>query len=215
MENMKVMAVNESQADIAYRSLERMIVTLALEPGMVVNERALIDATGMGRTPVREAIQRLALEGFFEIRPRSGVRVADLEPQDFARVLDVRQGIEVLLARDAARFAGAVDIDRMKMAAETLKKSAEENDPYNFLDADKLFDETLGKAAGNIFAARVVEPLQTHSRRFWFRLYRGQEAIINSANAHISLIEGIVSGKPDVAGNRAMKLMEHLRKMVP
>ncbi|UXN07664.1 MULTISPECIES: GntR family transcriptional regulator [unclassified Bartonella] len=214
MEEIKITGMSDSQADLAYKSLERMIVTLVLEPGMVVNERSLIEATGMGRTPVREAIQRLAWEGFFEIRPRSGIAVTALEPQDFARVIDAREGLEVLLARDAARYAGAPDFERMKLASKQLKESVEINDAFLFLDADKIFDENLGRSAGNVFAARVVAPLQTHSRRFWYRLHRGQDAIRRSAAAHIELIDSIMSGDSDVAGNKARELMHHLREMM-
>lgn len=60
---------SESLAEQAYRVLERSIVTLELEPGAIVNERSLIELTGMGRTPIREAIQRLAWEGLVEVRP--------------------------------------------------------------------------------------------------------------------------------------------------
>ncbi len=106
---------SESLAEQAYRILERSIVTLELEPGTVVNERTLIELTGMGRTPMREAIQRLAWEGLVEVRPRSGIAIAAIDPKDFIKVLDAREGVERVLARDAARFGSPATMNGLKL----------------------------------------------------------------------------------------------------
>src|SRR5690606_13001933 len=83
---------SEPAAARAYRMLERMIVTLELAPGSVQTEGALIERVGLGRTPVREAIQRLAWEGLIEIRPRAGLGIAPLHQSDWLRVLEARRG---------------------------------------------------------------------------------------------------------------------------
>ncbi|KAB2698619.1 GntR family transcriptional regulator [Brucella haematophila] len=204
----------ESLADQAYRTLERMIVTLELEPGAVVNERTLIELTGMGRTPLREAIQRLAWEGLMEVRPRSGIAIAPIDPKDFAKVLDAREGVERVLARDAARFGSPRDYQRLEAAAAAMRQAIPDEDVQSFLDADKAFDIVLGTAANNPYATRLAAPLQTHSRRFWFRL-RPSASITGSANAHAALIEAIVSREPERASNTASELMEYLRTLAP
>jgi DNA-binding GntR family transcriptional regulator len=204
----------ESLAEQAYRRLERLIVTLVLEPGQILNERALIELTGMGRTPVREAIQRLAWEGLLEVRPRSGIAVMPLDPQDFGKVLDAREGVEQMLARDAARFAGERERERLEAAADAMREAARQNEVENFLDADKILDTVLGQAAANPFAARLAAPLQTHSRRFWFRLKR-QDGIEASTAAHIALIDAILARAPHEAMNAAANLIRHLRTLAP
>ncbi|RUZ33140.1 GntR family transcriptional regulator, partial [Mesorhizobium sp. M7A.F.Ca.CA.001.04.1.1] len=88
----------EPAATRAYHVLEHMIVTLELAPASFVTEGALIDRLGLGRTPVREAIQRLAWEALLDIRPRAGIAIAPLHPGDWLRVLDARRGVEVVLA---------------------------------------------------------------------------------------------------------------------
>ncbi|MEN5277566.1 GntR family transcriptional regulator [Brucella sp. TWI432] len=205
---------NESLAEQAYRVLERLIVTLELEPGSIVNERTLIEMTNMGRTPIREAIQRLAWEGLVEVRPRSGIAIAQIDPKDFGKVLDAREGVERVLARDAARFGSARDYERLKAAADAMRQAVPSEDVSLFLDADKAFDIVLGSAAGNHYAARVAAPLQTHSRRFWFRL-RPSTGITGSAKAHAELIEAIISREPERASDTASKLMEYLRTLAP
>lgn len=149
---------SESLAEQAYRILERSIVTLELEPGTVVNERTLIELTGMGRTPMREAIQRLAWEGLVEVRPRSGIAIAAIDPTDFIKVLDAREGVERVLARDAARFGSPRDYERLEAAAAAMRQAIPNEDVALFLDADKAFDIVLGAAASNPYAARIAAP---------------------------------------------------------
>ncbi|MBQ0711068.1 MULTISPECIES: GntR family transcriptional regulator [unclassified Ochrobactrum] len=205
---------SESLAEQAYRILERSIVTLELEPGTVVNERTLIELTGMGRTPMREAIQRLAWEGLVEVRPRSGIAIAAIDPTDFIKVLDAREGVERVLARDAARFGSPRDFERLEAAAAAMRQAIPDEDVALFLDADKAFDIVLGTAASNPFAARIAAPLQSHSRRFWFRL-RPSSGIAGSANAHATLIEAIISRQPERASDTASELMAYLRTLAP
>lgn len=205
---------SESLAERAYGVLERLIVTLELEPGAIVNERTLIDLTGMGRTPVREAIQRLAWEGLMEVRPRSGIAIASINPKDFAKVLDAREGVEQVLARDASRFGTAREFERLQAAADAMRRAVTTDDVTLFLDADKAFDIILGNAANNSYASRVAAPLQTHSRRFWYQL-RPSTNIEGSAKAHAALIETIISREPKHAAETARALMNYLRSVAP
>ena len=71
----------EPVTEQAYRTIEEAIVTLKLKPGSVLSEQALSASTGIGRTPIREALQRLAHEGLVTILPRKGTLVADLNPR--------------------------------------------------------------------------------------------------------------------------------------
>ena len=127
----------------AYRALERMIVTLELAPGSVATEGALIERLGLGRTPVREAIQRLAWEGLLEVRPRAGLAIAPLHAGDWLRVLDARRGVEIVLARSAARFVTREAADRFHAAALAMQKAVIAGDVVAFLEADKALDEAL------------------------------------------------------------------------
>lgn len=204
----------ESLAEQAYRILERMIVTLKLAPGTVATEGALIELTGMGRTPVREAIQRLSWEGLMEIRPRSGVVITSLDPKDIAKVLDTREGVECVLARDAARNAVPLHHERLQMASLAMKQAVDDENVEAFMDADKNFDTVLAAASANPFAARLAAPLQTHSRRFWFFL-RSPGDLHHSAMAHTDLIQAIVSRDRDAAEKAATRLIREMRALAP
>jgi DNA-binding GntR family transcriptional regulator len=201
---------SEPVAAKAYRVLEHMIVTLELAPASFVTEGALIDRLGLGRTPVREAIQRLAWEGLLDVRPRAGIAIAALHPGDWLRVLDARRGVEVVLARSAARFVTREAADLFHDAALAMQKAVISGNVLAFIQADKALDEALALAADNPFAARLAAPLQTHSRRFWFR-YKADTGLAESAEHHIALISSILAGNEDAAAKDAKRLMALLR----
>ena len=89
----------ETLTEQAYRQLEEEIVTLRLEPGEFLSEYALATSLEIGRTPIREALQRLAREGLVTILPRKGILVSETDPRKQLLVLEVRRELERLLAR--------------------------------------------------------------------------------------------------------------------
>ncbi|WP_421929403.1 GntR family transcriptional regulator [Neoaquamicrobium sediminum] len=203
---------NEPAAQRAYRALERMIVTLDLSPGGTTTEGALIERLALGRTPVREAIQRLAWDGLIEIRPRAGLAVAPLLAPDWPLVVDARAGVEIVLARSAARHASSLDRQRLREAADAMNAAVSAADTLAFLEADKQLDEVIAAASDNSFAVRVAAPLQTHSRRFWFR-YQSDTGLAQSAEHHVRLIRAVLDGDEWQAGREAERLMGMLRQL--
>ncbi|OQM74566.1 GntR family transcriptional regulator [Manganibacter manganicus] len=194
----------------AYRALERMIVTLELAPGSLTTEGAMIEKLSLGRTPVREAIQRLAWEGLLTVRPRAGLEIAPLHAADWLRVLDARRGVEIVLARSAARFLTTETAALFQLAAVAMHAAVLAKDVFGFLEADKSLDEALARAADNDFAARLAAPLQSHSRRFWFR-YQSGTGLAESASNHVALIRAILDRDETEAGEQADQLMALLR----
>lgn len=199
----------ESAAARAYHALERLIVTLELAPASITTEGALIERLGLGRTPVREAIQRLAWEGLISVKPRTGLEIAPLDPSDWQRVLDARRGPEIILARSAARLITSHMAERFQSAAFAMHDAVLAKDLIGFLEADKALDDALGDATDNRFAARLVAPLQAHSRRFWYR-YRSPNGLAESAAGHVAVIQAILDRKADAAGEEAGRLIDLL-----
>ena len=200
----------EPAAAKAYRVLEHMIVTLELAPASFVTEGALIEKLALGRTPVREAIQRLAWEGLLEVRPRAGLGVAPLHGADWLRVVEARRGVEIILARSAARLVTRESAARFHDAALAMQDSVASGSVTDFLAADKSLDEAMALAADNPFAARLAAPLQTHSRRFWFA-YQAASGLAEAAAHHVTLIGAILDRDEDAAASEAERLMALLR----
>ncbi|MTI44913.1 transcriptional regulator, GntR family [Roseibium hamelinense] len=205
------MPEEESRADAAYKKLEEDIVTLKLKPGEAVTENQLTRDFDMGRTPIREAIQRLSWEGLVVIRPRLGIIIADINPSDFSRVLEARHALEELLARSAARLASKSERQALHDCAKDMRTAASEPDVQRFLQLDKQFDELVAKAACNPFASKAVAPLQTLSRRFWFR-YFGETDLNPAAWSHLELMQAIEAGDEKSAVEKADDLMHYLRR---
>src|ERR1700758_831489 len=110
----------ETLTEKAYRALEEEIVTLRIPPGSVVSEAILSRRLGVGRTPVREALQRLAREWLVVIMPRRGIVVSDIDPVRQLRLLEARREIERFLARSAARRATAVQREQFRAIADGM-----------------------------------------------------------------------------------------------
>jgi DNA-binding GntR family transcriptional regulator len=164
--------VTETLTDKAYTYLEEMIVTLKLPPGAAVSEAMLSRRLGIGRTPIREALQRLARERLVTILPRRGVIVSDINVKSQLRLLEVRREVERLVARSAARRATPQERGQFAELADRFEKSARQNDDTTFMRVDRAFNELCVAAARNEFAAGAMVLMQSLSRRFWYLHYK-------------------------------------------
>src|SRR3954451_25024968 len=118
-----------SFADRAYYAIRELIVTLALPPGAVVREPELTAQLGIGRTPVREALRRLAQERLIEVFPRRGMFVTKVDVRDLARLCEVRVALEPEAARLAAERATRADLDELQALLAELDDEPRSRDP--------------------------------------------------------------------------------------
>jgi DNA-binding GntR family transcriptional regulator len=163
----------DSLAERAYHLLEEKLVTLALPPGSMVSEGELIEMTGFGRTPVREAIQRLAHQQFFDIVPRRGLRVTAVSRPNMLHILEARKPLERLIIYRAA--LNAKDAQRGDLAAIARGLTITHDRFEEFLRLDQELDKLLDSCAGNPFAAAAVSPLRGHCRRLLFYHRQGMQ----------------------------------------
>jgi DNA-binding GntR family transcriptional regulator len=170
-----------SLAEQAYRVLEEKLVTLELEPGAVVSEGQLIDLTGLGRTPVREAMQRLAQQELFEVMPRRGLLVAPVSLPGMLHILETRRPLEQVIVHRAA--LNARDEQRSGLAAIARDLAALHDDFEAFLRLDHELDALLDACAGNPYASAAAAPLRSHCRRFWY-YYRQRLQLSDAVTAH-------------------------------
>ena len=198
-----------SQVEAAYLAIEDQIVTLEFRPGSMLTEKFITDAVGLGRTPVREAIQRLTQEGLIEVHPRLGVKIAEIRPEDYSRALEPRLTLEPLLARSAARYAGPNDREAIAHCMYEMTACARRGDVLGYLRQDKAIDVAVSNAADNPFLPRILAPLQIHSRRFWYR-YHGTNGIIEAADGHVAVCHAIIVGDSEQAFEKAGALMASL-----
>lgn len=174
-----------SQAELAYDLLENRLVTLELAPGSIVSEGLLIDMVSLGRTPVREAIQRLAHQDLIRVMPRKGLLIAPIGQADMLQLLEVRKPLERLVVRLAA--LNARDEQRSALSAIARSFSNAHDSFSDFLNLDRDLDQLLDECAGNAFASASLAPLRTHCRRFWY-FYRHRLRLSDAIAAHSSMI---------------------------
>jgi DNA-binding GntR family transcriptional regulator len=155
-----------SLAEQAYQVLEDKLVKLDLAPGSVVSEGQLIQMTGLGRTPVREAMQRLAQQGLFQVLPRKGLLVTPVNLPDILHVLEARRPLERVIVYRAA--LNARDEQRSGLAAVARDLAIAHDDFDTFVRLDIALADLLDVCSGNVYASAAAAPLRSHCRRFWY-----------------------------------------------
>jgi DNA-binding GntR family transcriptional regulator len=187
-----------------------MIVRLELPPGGAVSEAMLSERLGIGRTPIREALQRLARERLVQILPRRGVIVSDINVKAQLRLLEVRREIERLVARSAARRATPEERSRFAELAKAFERAARTGDDVAFLRIDREFNELCLETARNEFATTAMQLMASLSRRFWYLHYKQAADMPETAKLHADIARGIAGGQPDAAGRAADALLDNI-----
>jgi DNA-binding GntR family transcriptional regulator len=201
-----------SLTDRAYSHLEEMIVTLQLPPGNAVSEIALSRRLGIGRTPIREALHRLARERLVTILPRRGIIVSEINVKSQLRLLEVRREVERLVAKSAARRATPEERARFLELARRFEKSAKTNDDVSFMRVDREFNELSVMAAHNEFAAGAMSLMHSLSRRFWYMHYKQAADLPLTAKLHADIARSIGAGDEAAAGKAMDKLVDTVTK---
>ena len=203
-------AVTDTLTDQAYRLIEEQIVTLRLKPGDVLSEQMLSATFKIGRTPIREALQRLAHEGLVTILPRKGILVTDLNPRHQLLVLEVRRELERLLSRAGAERATPEQREQMQEIARGMDRSAKGNDDIAFMRLDREFNRLMVDAAHNGYATRSMKLLQGLSRRFWYMHYRQAADLPLCARLHANQARAIAKGDGEAAARASDKLIDYV-----
>jgi DNA-binding GntR family transcriptional regulator len=203
-------AAAQSLTDRAYTALEEMIVRLELPPGGAVSEAMLSERLDIGRTPIREALQRLARERLVQILPRRGVIVSDINVKAQLRLLEVRRELERLVARSAARRASPEERGRFAGLAKAFERAARTGDDVAFLRIDREFNELCLETARNEFATTAMRLMASLSRRFWYLHYKQAADMPETAKLHADIARAIGAGDAEAAGRAADALLDNI-----
>jgi DNA-binding GntR family transcriptional regulator len=183
---------------------------LKLAPGASVSEGELSSLTGIGRTPIREALQRLAREKLVSILPRRGVVVTEINVGNQLRLLEVRRELERLIAKSAARRATDAERARFRELARLFEKSAREDDDVTFMRTDRDFNSLCSAASHNDFAAGAMSLMHSLSRRFWYIHYKQAADMPLTAKLHADIARAIADGNEERAARASDKLIDEI-----
>jgi DNA-binding GntR family transcriptional regulator len=201
--------ITPNKADQAFLQIERLIVLQELLPGSLVSEKQLMELTGLGRTPVREALQRLARERLVEIHPNQGVLVPSASIEAQLKLLELRRTLEPFAVRLAAQRADAYQRRRAaKLAQDVLRATTSVDDFATFLrDAHAL----VVSATHNEFVEVALAPLQGLSRRFWFgNLTDPHQDLAQAGTLHTAILAAISAGDAEAAEAASLALSDYL-----
>ena len=200
---------SRSFAEQAYDMLEEMIVTLVLSPGAILTEGELIEKTGLGRTPMREALQRLSEVGLIDIIPRQGTKVTEINVGDQLLLLEVRRELERLIAVSAARRRTAEQSELLSEMAVEMRRAAATDDYLLFLRVDRVFNQCIAESAANRHLVKAITPIHALARRFWYKYYRPYDLPI-AAIGHAEIMEAIVAADATAAAAASDKLLDYV-----
>ena len=196
--------------DRAYEILEEAIVTLRLAPGAVISEQTLSDMTGIGRTPIREAIQRLAREHLVLILPQRGLLISEIGVHKQLKLLEIRREIERFVCRSAARLATREERHRFRSLAKEFLQSSEKDDDVAFVRTDREFNDLCLTAARNEYAEGAMRLLHGLSRRFWYLHYKQGADMPEMGRLHAALANAIWQADVGGAAEALDKLIDHI-----
>ena len=191
---------NDSLAGQAYRLIEEQLVTLRLLPGELITEKDLVDKAGIGRTPVREAIQRLSTEGLLQVIPRKGLMVTPLRRSDLGQIIEARRVLERLLVVKAAERATPGQRHLLKGLARQIASA--DNDVEVFFRLDRQLNDVLEAACHNRFLVNALTAMHSQCRRLWY-LHRKRLDLPRSAQLHGGL-GSAVANRDSVGAIRAL-----------
>ncbi len=203
---MKAQSAPKTISQQVYERLRDEVLTGSLHPGVWLREQDIASAWSVSRTPVREAVRRLAHDGLVESSPNRGVRVRELSPEDVSEVYELRELLEGLAARRAAERAEARDVERLHALLDFID-TLPASEPAAHIRADEEFHDAVVAVSGN-------EALHDLTRRLYGRVARAkvvsrdENTNVRTRAQHHAILAAIAAHDPDTA-ERAMR--EHIR----
>jgi DNA-binding GntR family transcriptional regulator len=190
-------AIKPTKADDAYDELKRLIVSLQIAPGEPLNERTLMTKMNVGRTPLREAIQRLALEQLVTSLPRRGYFVRELSISELNEMIAARHVVEPAVTRLAVANLTPVDIANLRSLVGMTRSELERDNHEAGIYHDLEFHRTIANACGNRYLADAAIQINTRLLRYWYVSF----AMLNYENPtfahHDLLLDQIEAGDGD------------------
>ena len=178
--------------DVVFNTLRQAILKGELKPGERLMEIQLANKLGVSRTPVREAIRKLELEGLVLMIPRKGAEVAEITRQDMEDVLEVRTALEELAVKDACDHITDAQLSELKKASNEFKKALlEGKDLVTCADADMHFHDVILSATNNRRLIQMLNNLSEQMYRYRVEYLKKEEAYPQLIAEHEELIDNI------------------------
>lgn len=167
--------------DVVFKTLRQAILKGDMEPGERLMEITLANKLGVSRTPIREAIRKLELEGLVHMVPRKGAIVASISEKDMKDVLEVRVTLEELAVKLAIQNMEEPDIDQLRRAAKKFESAVIARDIVDIVEADVMFHDVIYNRTNNGRLIQIINNLRE-------QMYRYRLEYVKDARTHSILI---------------------------
>ena len=199
-----------SSSEEAYAKIQNLIVIGELPAYSLISESDLTRKTGCGRTPVREALQRLKFEGFVDVLPRRGILVTPIDINRQLELLETRRPLEELMVSLAAVRATDDQRAQMRQLADKLEAAISHKDRQTYLAINRAIHGLEAEASHNRYLLRQIETIHSLSRRFWYSFIVDTDSFSKAAEHHAATLRSIADGEPEAARNACRALLDLL-----
>lgn len=185
--------------DVVFNTLRQAILRGEMEPGERLMEIQLAQKLGVSRTPIREAIRKLELEGLVIMIPRKGAEVAHITEKDMKDVLEVRSTLEELVVELAIKNVTDEKIEELKCANKVFESAIVSKDAVNIVEADVKFHDILYSMTNNARLIQIINNLREQMYRYRVEYLKKKECHKQLLWEHQEIIRAIEAGEIDVA----------------
>jgi len=201
--------MTKTLSETARLEIERMLVFGEINVSTLYSENKLATLLNLGRTPVREALQKLEHENMLRIHPRKGIEFLSITPEQQVQLLEVRKQIEPICLRYAILRGTAAQKKEMLHLGEQMVGCAERHDEEGMLKCLQDIHTIITEATGNPYFHNTIEQVQSLSRRFWFA-NKVETDNMKGSLIHRDIMKAIAFGNEKNALKNSELLMEHL-----
>lgn len=180
-----------SSKEKAYRLIKQSIITRAFAPGQFLSENELSRSLGVSRTPIREALQALEVEGFVTLIPHRGAQVAEISLKDLDEVYELRLVLERLAGQKLIERGNEICLQQMTDLLAAQVELAQSNKSVEFIAADREFHLALMRAAGNERLYRFYDSLRDHLLRLGLEAIQTPGRMAQVLDEHQAILAGL------------------------
>ena len=210
------MAMNEflPLRDVVFNTLRKAILTGELKPGERLMEIHLANKLGVSRTPIREAIRKLELEGLVIMIPRRGAEVAQITEKSLKDVLEVRRALDALCAELACDRISDEGMEKLKQACDKFEYATSTEDAATIAAADVALHDIIVQATGNERLIQLINNLSEQMYRYRFEYIKDESRHDNLVNEHRMIYESIVKRDKAKAAEAARLHIDNQEKSI-
>ncbi|MCR4990078.1 MAG: GntR family transcriptional regulator [Lachnospiraceae bacterium] len=200
--------------DVVFNTLRRAILTGQLKPGERLMEVHLANKLGVSRTPIREAIRKLELEGLVVMVPRKGAEVAKISEKSLKDVLEVRRALDELIAELACSRISSEQLKELKEAAEAFERATKTEDTASIARADVAFHDIIMESTGNSRLKQLVNNLAEQMYRYRFVYLKDETKHGMLVKEHSMIYDAIKKKDKEAAAKAAREHIDNQEKAI-